>query len=67
MARDISQISERFLTQAEFVAPPSIPTQPERPTPLMYIATFAILFALIAVVYQWQTLARKLMRNLAAN
>lgn len=47
LAADISQISARFLAQSQFVAPPSIPSHPERPNPLMAMLV-GVLLALLA-------------------
>ncbi len=54
LAADLSQISARFLSQAQFIAQPSIPTRPVRPTPLMYTVFMGLLFAMIAVIYIWR-------------
>jgi cobalamin biosynthesis Mg chelatase CobN len=51
---DLSQISARFLTQAQFIAQPSVPSRPERPTPLMYTVFMGLLFAMIAMIYIWR-------------
>jgi hypothetical protein len=51
---DLSQISARFLSQAQFIAQPSVPSKPERPTPLMYMALFGFLFALLMALYVWR-------------
>jgi hypothetical protein len=51
---DLSQISARFLTQAQFIAQPSVPTRPERPTPLMYTVFMGVLFGLLAAAYLWR-------------
>ena len=53
LAADLSQISARFLSQAQFIAQPSVPSRPERPTPLLYTVFMGLLFAMIAVVYVW--------------
>jgi hypothetical protein len=62
---DLSQISSRFLTQAQFIAQPSVPSRPERPTPLMYIALLAGLFALFAAMYIWRTTIMNLLKQVS--
>ena len=54
LAADLSQISARFMSQAQFIAQPSVPTRPERPTPLMYMVLMGALFALLAAIYSWR-------------
>ena len=61
LAADLSQISARFLSQAQFVARPSVPTQPERPKPLMVIALGGLFAALLALAYLWRHLVLKLL------
>ena len=61
LAADLSQISARFLSQAQFVARPSVPTQPERPKPLMVIALGGLFAALLAMAYLWRHLVLKLL------
>jgi hypothetical protein len=56
LAADLSQISARFLSQAQFVAKPSVPTRPERPTPLMVAALGALLAGFLAALYLWRQL-----------
>lgn len=51
---DLSQISARFLNQAQFIAQPSVSTRPERPTPLMYTVFMGMLFSLFAAAYIWR-------------
>lgn len=51
---DLSQISARFLTQAQFIAQPPVPTRPERPTPLMLTVLLGLLFLLFAIAYVWR-------------
>ena len=53
-AADLSQISARFLSQAQFIAQPSVPSRPERPTPLMYVVLMGMLFTLLAAIYVWR-------------
>ena len=52
---DLSKISSRFLSQAEFIAQPSAPARPEKPTPRMYIALFSLLFMCLAALYMWKS------------
>ena len=54
LAADLSQISARFLSQAQFVAKPSIPSLPERPTPLMVSLLVALLAAILAALFLWR-------------
>ena len=54
LAADMSQISARFMSQAQFIAQPSVPSRPERPTPLMYMVLIGGLFASIAAIYGWR-------------
>ena len=63
LAADLSQISARFLSQAQFVAKPSVPSRPERPTPLMVIALAGLLSALLAATYLWRDSIIKLLRR----
>jgi hypothetical protein len=55
LAADLSQISARFMSQAQFIAQPSIPSRPERPTPLMYMVLMGGFFALLAALFIWRT------------
>ena len=63
IAAGVSQIAARFLSQAQFIASPSLPSRPERPTPLMYIALFGLLFAALSAVYCWRKELLNLMRD----
>jgi hypothetical protein len=56
LAADLSQIAARFLSQAQFVAKPSVPSLPERPTPLMLTVLGALLGALLVAVFMWRRL-----------
>jgi hypothetical protein len=60
---DLSQITARFISQAEFIAQPSIPSRAERPTPAMYMALLGFLFAVLAMVYSWRIELLQLMRD----
>ena len=61
LAADLSQISARFLSQAQFVAKPSVPSQPERPTPRMVIALGGLLASFLAAVFLWRKLLIQLL------
>ncbi|MBC7598600.1 MAG: hypothetical protein H7238_06215, partial [Polaromonas sp.] len=61
LAADLSQISGRFLTQAQFIAKPSVPSYPERPSPLFVIALCALLSALTAAAFVWRKLIIKML------
>lgn len=61
LAADVSQITARFLSQAQFVAKPSVPASPERPRPLMVMALGGLLFALLAAAFAWRSLIRKML------
>jgi hypothetical protein len=54
LTADLSQITARFISQAEFIAQPSIPSHAERPTPSMYMAILGFLFAVFAMIYCWR-------------
>jgi hypothetical protein len=54
LAADLSQITARFLSQAQFVAKPSVPSLPERPTPLMATVIGALLAAFLAALFMWR-------------
>ncbi|NQW95220.1 MAG: hypothetical protein HQ446_14570 [Polaromonas sp.] len=56
LAADLSQIAARFLSQAQFVAKPSVPSVPERPTPLMVTVLGALLAAFLAALFMWRKL-----------
>jgi dsDNA-binding SOS-regulon protein len=58
-AADLSKISARFLSQAQFVVAPSIPEQSEQPRPAILAALFGFLglLASVAVVFRQQLLS----------
>lgn len=56
LAADLSQITARFLSQAQFVAKPSVPALPERPTPLMVSLLSGLLAAFLAALFLWRSL-----------
>ena len=63
LAGDVSQITARFLSQAQFIAPPSVPSRSERPSPLMYTGLVGLLFALLAAAYCWREVIVKLLKQ----
>ena len=63
LAADVSQITARFLSQAQFIAPPSVPSRSERPSPLMYMGLVGLLFALLAAAYCWRDVIVKLLKQ----
>jgi hypothetical protein len=63
LAADLSQISARFLSQAQFIAQPSVPSRPERPTPLMYAVLMGSLFAFLAALYMWRNMILNLVKQ----
>ena len=63
IAADLSQISARFLSQAQFVANPSVPSRPERPTPYTVMAICGLLFTLLVSLYIWRKLIINLLRQ----
>ena len=56
LAADLSQISARFLSQAQFVAKPSVPSLSERPTPLMVSLLLALSTAFLTALFLWRRL-----------
>jgi hypothetical protein len=62
-AADLSQISARFLSQAQFIAQPSVPSRPERPSPLMYMVLMGFLFTNIAALYVWRNTVLNVIKN----
>lgn len=63
LAADLSQISARFLSQAQFIAQPSVPSRPERPTPLMVIVLVGLLFTMLAATYCWRDAIFKMLKQ----
>jgi hypothetical protein len=55
-AGDISKISARFLSQAQFVVPPAAPERPEQPRPLVLTVIFAFLSGLMALLWIYKDL-----------
>ena len=56
LAADLSQITARFVLQAQFVAKPSVPSLPERPTPLVVSLLSGLLAAFLAALFLWRRL-----------
>jgi hypothetical protein len=63
IAADLSQITARFLSQAQFIASPSLPSRSERPSPLMYMSLVGLLFALLTAAYCWRDVILKLVKQ----
>lgn len=63
LAADMSSISARFLSQAQFIAQPSVPSRPERPRPLMVIALVAVLAGVLAALLAWRDALVQLLRE----
>jgi hypothetical protein len=63
LAADLSQISARFMSQAQFIAQPSVPTRPERPTPLMYMVLMGAFFAVSVALYIWRKVIINLLKQ----
>ncbi len=63
LAADVSSISARFLSQAQFIAQPSVPSRPERPRPLMVIALAAVLAGALAAAFLWRDALVRMLRE----
>lgn len=63
LAADVSSISARFLSQAQFIAQPSLPSRPERPRPLMVIALAAVLAGALAAAFLWRDALVRMLRE----
>jgi hypothetical protein len=63
LAADVSQITARFLSQAQFIAPPSIPSRSEGLPPLASTVLMGLLFALMAAAYCWRDVIHKLYKQ----
>ncbi len=61
MAADVSQIGARFLSQAQFVAQPSVPTSPERPRPRMVMVLAGLLAGLLSALFLWRDAISKML------
>jgi hypothetical protein len=64
LTADVSQISARFLSQAQFIAEPYLPTRAERPTPTMWIVLIGLLFLLLTSAYIWRDVLQNILRGL---
>ena len=53
-AADLSQISARFLSQAQFIAEPSVPTRPQSPGPLKIMVLCGVLLAMLTALLMWR-------------
>jgi hypothetical protein len=51
------------MSQAQFIAQPSVPSRPERPTPLMYMVLMGGLFGALAALYIWRTAIINLLKQ----
>ena len=56
LAADLSQITARFLTQVQFIAPPPIPVRPQTPTLLIVVILFSFLTVIVTALFIWRTL-----------
>ncbi len=63
MAADVSRISARFISQAQFIVAPSVPERPEQPRPLMLTVVFGFLGALAAVLWIFKDLIAQLFKQ----
>lgn len=63
LTADLSQITARYVSQAEFIAQPSIPSHPERPAPVLIMAIAGLLFSILAALFVWRVLLLKLIRE----
>lgn len=61
MAADVSQTSARFLSQAQFIAQPSVPDRPERPRPLMVMVLAGLLAGLLSAAFLWRAKLREML------
>jgi hypothetical protein len=60
LASDLSQISTRFLAQAQFIAPPSAPMEPVR-SPTQIMAIGMLLGTFVASVWLWRAALLKIL------
>lgn len=63
MAADVSQTSARFLSQAQFIAQPSVPARPERPRPLMVMVLAGLLAGLLSALFLWRDKLMEMLRQ----
>ena len=59
LAADLSQITARFLTQVQFIAPPPVPSRPENPTPSIVVLLSGLLTMMATALFIWRTLIFK--------
>lgn len=62
LAADVSQISARFLSQAQFVAQPSVPARPERPGPRLVMVLAGLLAGLLSALFLWREKLLEMLR-----
>lgn len=62
-AADISHISARFLSQAQFIAEPSVPTRPQGLGPLKTMALMGFLAMLFSAAVVWRKTLLKLLQE----
>lgn len=67
IAADISQTSARFLSRAQFIAQPSVPTMPERPRPLMVMVLAALLACFLSALYLWRHKLKEMLSQVDEN
>ena len=63
MLAEVSKISARFISQAQFVTVPAVPERPEQPRPLMLTALFAFLGAFSALIWIFKGLLAQLFKQ----
>lgn len=54
IAAEVSEISARFLSQAQFVLPPNVPSRAEVPRPLMFAGMFGLLGLLLSMTWMFR-------------
>ena len=65
LAADLSQITARFLTQVQFIAPPPVPSRPENPLPLIVALLSGLLTVMATTLFIWRTVIfRDVLNNL---
>ena len=63
LAADLSQIKARFLSQAQFVADPSVPFTPEKPRPLVVAGLCGLLFAFVAGIFLFRKMLVRIIED----
>ena len=63
LTADLSQIKARFLSQAQFVANPSVPSAPEKPRPLVIAGLCGFVFAFIAAIFLFRQMLIRFVEN----